>query len=160
MRSHEKKPSDEVAHLVDKLKPSDFAPSETDEKLSDEQVRAIINMTHERAIYARQQGLWSPDQEAAYLNGAASVFFACKQPQAIPKQWLGMVGPEGVLGKLAIEKSKAPEVGELDVKARRARSKPSFGLDPEAQRRESKSREAAVQRRRAPHHGGATAEKS
>jgi len=135
MRQTELKPSDEVAPLVDWLKPEDFAPSETDEKLSDEQIRAIVNMVHERALYAYRQGQWSPEEEAAYFNGALAAFYACRQVERTPKSWHGMVGPEGVLGMLATQKAEAGSPpGLLDAEVRserkaRARAAESFTVD-------------------------------
>jgi hypothetical protein len=66
----------------------DFEPySQCEQRLSDEQVRAIRNMAYFRACLMRTEGQWSEEEEAAFLNGVASVFFACQSQDRVPAMW-------------------------------------------------------------------------
>jgi hypothetical protein len=71
--------------------PQDFEPTaECDQRLGAEQVRAIKSMTYYRLVLlARQLGSdFTPEVEAAYFNGAMSVFFACRSQDELPSSWL------------------------------------------------------------------------
>jgi hypothetical protein len=68
---------------------ADFEPfSECDQPLTDQQVKAIRNMAYYRALLMRAQAKWSPEEEAAFLNGACCAFFACKSHLKIPAFWI------------------------------------------------------------------------
>jgi hypothetical protein len=69
----------------------DFEPfAECDRRLTDEQVEAIKNMAYFRLVLlARQLGSdFTPEVEAAFLNGAMSAFFACKSQDRLPSSWV------------------------------------------------------------------------
>ena len=69
----------------------DFEPfAECDQFLTDEQVEAVKNMAYYRLVLlARQLGSdFTPEVEAAFLNGAMSVFFACKSQDRLPSSWV------------------------------------------------------------------------
>lgn len=71
--------------------PEDFEPfAECQQPLTDEQVKAIKNMTYYRLVLlARQLGTdFTPQVEAAFLNGAMSVFFACRCQDRLPSSWV------------------------------------------------------------------------
>jgi hypothetical protein len=68
---------------------ADFEPhSECDEHLTDVQIKAIKNMAYWRMLLLQQQGEWSPEEEAAYLNGVMAAFFACRSAERIPSVWI------------------------------------------------------------------------
>jgi hypothetical protein len=68
--------------------PEDFAPfSHCEQRLTQAQARAIRNMAHYQACLMRRQGHWSEQEEAAFLNGAASVFLACQSEDQLPDHW-------------------------------------------------------------------------
>src|SRR5690348_190650 len=68
--------------------PQDFEPfSQCDQRLTAEQIKAIRNMAYYRACLMRAEGKWSAEEEAAFLNGVASVFFACQSQDKVPAMW-------------------------------------------------------------------------
>jgi hypothetical protein len=68
---------------------ADFEPySECDQPLTERQVKAIRNMVYYRALLMRAQSKWSPEEEAAFLNGVCCAFFACKSQLQIPAFWI------------------------------------------------------------------------
>jgi hypothetical protein len=69
----------------------DFEPfAECEQPLTGEQVEAIKNMTYYRLLLlARQLGSdFTPEVEAAFFNGAMSVFFACRSQDRLPSSWV------------------------------------------------------------------------
>ena len=100
--------------------PEDFEPTaECEQRLTDEQVRALEGMTYFRPVLlARQLGSdFTPEVEAAFLNGAMSVFFACRCQDRLPSSW--MFGSRRMLDVLAqwkaegrLHQGAAPEGGQ------------------------------------------------
>jgi hypothetical protein len=68
--------------------PEDFEPySECEQRLTDEQIKAIRNMPYFRACLLRREGKWSAEEEAAFLNGVSCAFFACCCQDRLPAMW-------------------------------------------------------------------------
>jgi hypothetical protein len=87
-----------------RLTEEDFAGhDECDEPLSDAQINAIVYMTYRRAVQMRRLNKFSPEEEAAYFQGAMAVFFACHSNHKIPACWV--LGPRPVLE--SVERWKA-----------------------------------------------------
>jgi hypothetical protein len=111
-----KKPKIEATTLL----LSDFEPIECGTKLTPRQVVAIINMTHRRALLMRSSAHWSPEEEAAYFNGAMCAFFATRNNGDIPGHWVfGAKDQDGVLGmlkrwKVDGKKINAPRVSSTE----------------------------------------------
>jgi hypothetical protein len=69
----------------------DFEPfAECDQQLTVEQVEAIKNMTYYRLVLLARQlgGDFTPEVEAAFLNGAMSAFFGCRSQDRLPSSWV------------------------------------------------------------------------
>jgi hypothetical protein len=91
--------------------PEDFEPHcECDQRLTDEQVKAVRNMVYYRLLLlARTPGAdFTPEVEAAFFNGAMSCLFACRSQDRLPSSWV--FGTSRMLDVLARWKAE----GRLD----------------------------------------------
>jgi len=74
--------------------PEDFESwSECDQKLTDEQIKAILNMTYLCLLWIKKQKVnLTTEIEEAFLYGAMCAFMACKSSEKLPVSWIFGVG--------------------------------------------------------------------
>lgn len=85
------------------LTEADFAPyAECDQELTDAQVSAIVECAYLNLLRRHRNSALSPEEERAFLAGAAVAFFACRSQLKLPAAWVfPYTHPERLLTRLA-----------------------------------------------------------
>lgn len=85
------------------LTEDDFLPyAECDQELTDAQVSAIVECTHLNLLRRHRNSALSPEEERAFLAGAAVAFFACRSQLKLPVAWaFPYASSERLLARLA-----------------------------------------------------------